>query len=83
MQVAHRTAFNNFDATFSPDVTKEFWDMVVAWDKDKDQPNPYEEPVPCKLSHLFISESTANVIISNYLDRRACRTHQGRGYGCP
>lgn len=48
MQVAHRTAFENFDATFSPSVTDEFRAMVVAWDADKDQPNPYEEPVPCK-----------------------------------
>lgn len=50
MQVAHHTAFENFDATFSPGVTDEFRAMVVAWDEDKDQPNPYEEPVPCKFA---------------------------------
>lgn len=54
MQVAHRAAFENFNATFSPDVTKEFRAMVDAWDEDKDSPNPYEEPVPCKPSYILI-----------------------------
>lgn len=58
MQVAHRTAFENFDATFSPGVTEEFRTMVEEWDDDKNKPNPYEEPVPCKLPIVDVSVST-------------------------
>lgn len=54
MQVAHRTAFENFNATLSPEVTGEFRVMVDEWDADKEKPNPYEEPVPSKLCHVSI-----------------------------
>lgn len=54
MQAAHRATFENFNATLSPEVTKEFKVMVDEWDADKEKPNPYEEPVPSKLCQSSI-----------------------------
>ncbi|KAA1479641.1 hypothetical protein DENSPDRAFT_862064 [Dentipellis sp. KUC8613] len=37
--------FRELRNTFPEDVTSRWDEMIVAWDKDKSKPNPYEEPV--------------------------------------
>ena len=39
----HKKAFEDFNATFEPDVVARWEQMVAAWDADITQPNPYEE----------------------------------------
>lgn len=44
MRATHQAAFEQFDATFPAEITKEWGDQVIAWDADHSCPNPYVEP---------------------------------------
>ncbi|KAF7968821.1 hypothetical protein HWV62_29262 [Athelia sp. TMB] len=46
MKMKSRVAFENFNKTFPPDITEAWGQLVKAWNKDRKQKNPYEEPTP-------------------------------------
>lgn len=48
----HRTKYDTLRRDFPPD-TIERWDaMIEAWDRDQQQPNPYDDPAPDRMSLL-------------------------------
>ena len=53
MYKKHQAAFEQFNATFEPEVLVKWEQMVMAWDADITQPNPYEEPAIGKCALAF------------------------------
>lgn len=49
MRTKHRELFAKFSATFKTETVSRWEESVKAWEADFDVPNPYEEPVNCKL----------------------------------
>ena len=49
MHKKHQQLFEQFTATFQPNVIISWEKLINAWKKDRSQPNPYLEPNPCKL----------------------------------
>jgi hypothetical protein len=53
MDKKHTQLFEQFSATFQPTTIVSWEKLINAWKKDRSQPNPYLEPIPCK-SLVFI-----------------------------
>jgi hypothetical protein len=45
MRDRHQDLFMKFTATFKPETVLAWEGMVMAWERDPTQPNPFEEPV--------------------------------------
>ncbi len=44
MNVKQRQTFEQFSATFRPEIVDKWTKMVTAWEADATKPDPYEEP---------------------------------------
>lgn len=53
MKLKSEDAFDKFTKTFPREAVDKWVEMVIAWDRDKKEQNPYEEPMPSK--HLYNS----------------------------
>ena len=53
MDKKHTQLFEQFSATFRSNTIASWEKLIIAWKKDRSQPNPYLEPSPCK-SIVFI-----------------------------
>lgn len=55
MKLKSEDAFNKFTKTFPPEAVDRWIEMVIAWDRDPKEKNPYEEPTPCGCLYNSIS----------------------------
>lgn len=44
MYTTHQQLFEEFTATFPPEVVAGWGQMITEWEGDMSKPNPYEEP---------------------------------------
>jgi hypothetical protein len=49
MRKKHQQLFEQFTATFQPNIIVSWEKLINTWKKDRSQPNPYLEPSPCML----------------------------------
>jgi hypothetical protein len=65
MRAKHRELFAKFNATFKREMEEVWEKMVQDWERDKDKPNPYAEPVNSKsLAYLLYIPSSHILLLA-------------------
>ena len=56
MSDKHKNILTQFSERFQPETIERWTQMITDWDNDISQPNPYEESVASKCSHIVLKD---------------------------